>query len=139
LDNLVVYLQGAAAVPAVIRVADARRTETPNAVMHTLASPTLGPTTALSMWRVTMAEGQRGPLHVFDSEQILTVLRGRATVTVADKTVELGECDTIALPAGVLRQIGAAADLEALVTGHAAARARVPGEERDRGTPPWIA
>jgi quercetin dioxygenase-like cupin family protein len=126
-------------MPAVVRAAEVRRTETPNAVMHTLASPTLGPTTDLSMWRVSMAPGQRGPLHVFDVEQVLTVLRGGAAITVAGATVELSERDTIALPAGAARQIAARGELEAIVTGHSSGRARVPGEEGDRGTPPWIA
>jgi quercetin dioxygenase-like cupin family protein len=139
LDNHIVYIRGAAAMPAVVRAAETRRTETPNAVMHTLASPTLGPTTGLSVWRVSMREGQRGPLHVFDAEQVLTVLRGGATVAVAGETVELDERDTIALPAGVPRQIAARGELEAIVTGQADARARVPGEDGDRGTPPWIA
>jgi quercetin dioxygenase-like cupin family protein len=127
-------------MPAVVHASDVRRSETANAVMHTLASPTLGPSGGLSLWRVSMTDGQRGPLHVFDSEQILTVLRGGATVAVGGESFELGEGDTIVLPAGEERRIAAAAGgLEALATGHGGARARVPGEERDRGTPPWIA
>ena len=36
----------------VVRAADTRRTETPNATMTTLASPTLGASGGLSLWQV---------------------------------------------------------------------------------------
>jgi quercetin dioxygenase-like cupin family protein len=71
-----------------------RVTETPNAVMTTYASPTLG-STELSVWRVEMKASAQGPVHVMDSEQVWTGLSGHA-------------------------------------------RASVPGEDTDRGTPPWI-
>ena len=50
---------------SVIRCGEARRTETPNAVMTTLASPTLGGARQ-ALWRVDMTGGQAGPLHAFD-------------------------------------------------------------------------
>ena len=55
---------------SLVRAAQARRTETPNALMTTLASPSQGPTAGLSMWLVEMRAGQQGPAHVFDTEQI---------------------------------------------------------------------
>ena len=42
-----------------VRAGENRRTETPNATMTTLASPTLGSTAGLSMWQVEMAAGAR--------------------------------------------------------------------------------
>lgn len=44
----------------VIRKSERRRTETPNAVMTTHASPTLGESSELSMWQVQMKEGNPG-------------------------------------------------------------------------------
>ena len=46
---------------SLVRAGQARRTETPNALMTTLASPSQGPTAGLSMWRVEMRAGQQGP------------------------------------------------------------------------------
>ena len=59
-----------------IRAAHARRTETPNAFMTTLASPSQGPTEHLSMWLVDMRAGQQGPPHFYDAEQIWHLLEG---------------------------------------------------------------
>ena len=122
-----------------VRAIENRRTETPNATMTTLASPTLGATDGLSMWYVEMAEGAQGPRHVFDSEQLWTVLEGELSVLVAAETAELRAGDTLVLPAGVERQISATAPVRLLVCGHGDAVARVPGEDASRGTPPWIA
>lgn len=124
---------------APVRAKDTRRTETPNAAMTTLASPTLGGTDGLSLWRVAMTAGQRGPRHIFDSEQIWTVLEGAITVETRQSTVDLRAGDTVALPAGVERQLAAEQDTIAIVAGDGAASVFVPGEEAPRGTPPWIA
>jgi quercetin dioxygenase-like cupin family protein len=124
---------------ATVRAADSRRTQTPNATMTTLASPTLGPTSGLSVWRVEMTAGARGPRHVFDSEQVWTVLKGRLSVAADEQTVELAEGDTIVLPAGEERRISAGTAVSLLVCGRGDAVARVPGEDAPRGTPPWIA
>jgi len=123
----------------ITRAADARTTATPNAVMTTLASPTQGGTEHLSLWKVEMAAGHRGPLHVFDHEQAWTVLTGEATVTIDGIATTLGAGDTVVIPAGAQRQIEAAADLSAIVTGGAGSVVRVPGEDAPRGTPPWVA
>src|SRR5215469_9563384 len=66
----------------VIRHADSRRTETPNALMTTLASPTQGGA-GHSVWRVDMRPSQAGPLHAIDTEQVWTVLDGGATIELA--------------------------------------------------------
>ncbi len=123
----------------IVRVEECRRTETPNATMTTLASPTLGATVELSMWQVEMTAGARGPEHAFDSEQAWTVLAGELTVTVAGEHTTLGPGDTVILPGDAERRLAARTDLRALVCGHGNATVRVPGEPAPRGTPPWIA
>jgi quercetin dioxygenase-like cupin family protein len=121
-----------------VRSDAARRVETPNAVMTTYASPSQGGATQ-ALWRVEMAPGAVGPLHVMDGEQIWTVLAGAAAVTVDDERIDADAGDTVVLDAGRPRRI--AADLEhgltALVTGRGADTARGPG--REPTVPPWIA
>lgn len=122
-----------------IRVTERRRSETPAGVMTTHASPTLGSTARLSMWEVEMTEGASGPLHVFDSEQIWTVLEGQVSVHIAGETEVLGRGDTVVIPPELERQIVARTDVRLLVCGHGNAIPRVPGEPAPRGTPAWIA
>lgn len=117
---------------------ETRLSQTPNAAMTTLASPTLGGA-ALSMWRVKMTAGSVGPLHAFDVDQIWTVEDGAATVRASgvEYLVEAG--DTLVMPAGQLREIHAdtGADFTALVAAPAGARASL-ADGTDRGVPPWI-
>lgn len=107
--------------------------------MTTNASPTLGGTAGLSMWEVAMTAGASGPLHVFDSEQIWTVLEGELTVIIDDETAALTGGDTVVIPQDLKRQVFACTDVRLQVCGHGNAIARVPGEPAPRGTPPWIA
>ncbi|MDL5158432.1 cupin domain-containing protein [Actinomycetospora termitidis] len=122
----------------VVRRADTRRTETPNAVMTTYASPTLGGSTQ-ALWQVEMMPGAAGPRHTMDVEQVWTVLRGRATVEVSEEAYDLGPGDSIVLAGGVPRRFHAdpTHGLTALVTGRGAAHAEVPGGATS--IPPWIA
>jgi quercetin dioxygenase-like cupin family protein len=138
IDNMVVYREDLA-LPHVIRATERRRTQTPAGVMTTHASPTLGATDGLSMWEVGMTEGASGPLHVFDSEQIWTVIDGELSVVIAGQAEILGRGDTVVIPEGLERQVAARTDVRLLVCGHANAIARVPGEPEPRGTPAWIA
>jgi quercetin dioxygenase-like cupin family protein len=121
----------------VVRASDARRTETPNAVMTTLASPSQGRTNELSMWLVEMRDGQQGPLHVFDVEQIWHVLSGEIEVTMDGKPLQLGVGDTVVIPAGVERRIRAHSLVRLVVCGRGHGIAAVPGETTSRGVPPW--
>jgi mannose-6-phosphate isomerase-like protein (cupin superfamily) len=107
--------------------------------MTTNASPTLGATACLSMWEVAMTAGASGPLHVFDSEQIWTVLEGELAVVIDDETANLTSGDTVVIPQDLERQVFARTDVRLLVCGSGNAIARVPGEPAPRGTPPWIA
>ena len=121
-----------------VHAGQARRTETPNALMTTLASPSQGPTAELSMWRVEMRAGQQGPPHVFDTEQIWHLLVGEAEVTVGAERLVLGPGDTVVLPGGTERRVSARTDAQLIVCGRGNAVVRVPGEAAPRGTPPWI-
>lgn len=126
-------------MPAVPTRSEAmRRTETPNATMTTIASPTQGPTSNLSLWKVHMRAGQEGPHHVFDSEQVWHVVDGEISVTVNDEGTQLRRGDAIVLEADVPRQITALVDTEIIVCGRGDAVVSVPGEAGSRGTPPWI-
>jgi quercetin dioxygenase-like cupin family protein len=126
-------------MPTTVRAAESRRTETPNATMTTLASPTLGPTEGLSLWRVEMEAGAAGPFHTFDSEQLWTALTGEVTIALDGAPTELGAGDTVVIPAGVERQVTARTAARLIVCGAGHAVVTVPGEEEPRGTPPWIA
>jgi quercetin dioxygenase-like cupin family protein len=110
----------------VIRSAETRRTETPNAVMTTLASPTQGES-AQAVWRVEMRPDQAGPLHGIDAEQVWTVLEGGASVEAGTDVATLRAGDTIVLPAGIARRITAdsAAGLVAIVAAPGSLRAFV--------------
>ncbi|MGH3394657.1 MAG: cupin domain-containing protein [Streptosporangiaceae bacterium] len=121
-----------------VRSAQVRRTETPNAVMTTFASPTQGASQGLSLWQVDMRAGQRGPEHVFDSEQVWHVQEGEAQLTVDGQAVTLAAGDSLVLPAGAARQVSAATAVRIVVCGHGSAVVTVPGEAQSRGTPPWI-
>jgi quercetin dioxygenase-like cupin family protein len=142
-DNLVYCLDNHVDDPRrttmeLIRRADARCTETPNATMTTYASPSQG-RSRQALWRVSMAPGAQGPEHRMASEQIWTVLEGAASVTVDGAVHDVGPGDTLVLAGGVTRTIAAGADrgLEAVVTGRGGDTAAGPG--RDPVVPPWIA
>jgi quercetin dioxygenase-like cupin family protein len=125
-------------MPKPIRAADQRVVTTPNASMTTLASPTQGLSDDLAAWRVEMNAGQRGPMHMFDSEQLWTTQTGTVLIDIDGEQQTLGAGDAIVLPANAQRQITAQTDATAIVCGHGRAIASVPGEDTSRGTPPWI-
>ena len=125
-------------MPPIVRAHEVHRHETPNAVMSTLASPSLGAAT-LALWRVEMHAGQQGPEHTFDVEQVWTVVSGGAAVELDGETLAIAPGDTLVLPAGTIRRIAAAdGGFEALVAAPASARAQL-SDGTDKGTPPWIA
>lgn len=98
-----------------IHSASAARHETPNAVMRTLAAPSVG-ATELAVWEVTMTAGQAGPPHRVDHEQVWVVLQGALSVRVGPDTLEVGTGDTVILPANHERQVVADGDVRALVS-----------------------
>ncbi|MBV9836798.1 MAG: cupin domain-containing protein [Solirubrobacterales bacterium] len=107
--------------------------------MTTLASPTLGATGGRSLWLVDMIAGATGPLHIFDTEQIWTVIDGTAAIEIDGVAYPLDAGDTLVIPARAERQVLATTACRMLVTGDATATARVPGESESRGIPAWIA
>jgi quercetin dioxygenase-like cupin family protein len=123
---------------AIIRDDETRRTETPNATMTTLASPTLGGTATLSLWRVAYAAGASGPLHTMDSEQIWTLESGGAVCLIGTERYELAPGDTIWIAADVPRQFLSTTDSRFTVCGFADAVARTDGNPGGV-VPPWIA
>lgn len=118
----------------VIKAAQRRRTETPNAVMTTFASPTQGEARQ-ALWRVDMQPGQSGPLHGIDAEQIWAVLDGAATVQLGTERFTVESGDAVVIPADVPRRITADAQLglAAVVTGPASLHAYVLPELEDAG------
>ncbi|WP_431913637.1 cupin domain-containing protein [Nonomuraea jabiensis] len=95
---------------SVVMAADSRKTETPNGIMTTLASPTQGGATGQAMWRVDAKPGMVGPVHAFDVELVWTWLEGSAVVELGGERVEVGPGDTMVLPADVSRQMFADAE-----------------------------
>ncbi|HEY9524032.1 MAG TPA: cupin domain-containing protein [Thermopolyspora sp.] len=116
----------------VIRRAESRRTETPAAVMTTLASPTQGGA-AHALWRVDMRAGRQGPMHSIDTEQVWTVLEGGATAEIGDQTVTIDRGDTLVIPADVPRRVTAhpVHGLAAIVVAPVGMRAYAPGVDVD--------
>ncbi|GGK71269.1 hypothetical protein Sme01_26720 [Sphaerisporangium melleum] len=108
----------------IIRRDESRRTETPNAVMTTFASPTQGGT-GLSLWKVDMLPGRSGPAHAFDAEQVWTLLSGGATVELGARKFTMGPGDTVVMAADVRRQVTSDPELgmTAIVAAPAGARA----------------
>jgi quercetin dioxygenase-like cupin family protein len=133
----------------VVRRAESRRTETPNAVMTTLASPTQGGA-GQSVWRVDMRPGQAGPRHAIGAEQIWTVLDGGAAVDLDGQVLTVGSGDTLILPADAPRRVSAdsATGFAAIVAAPAGSRAYVldgtrvaPGcavPDGDKLVPAWV-
>lgn len=132
-------------MPSIVRTDATRQTNTPAAAMTTLMSPTLGGSSHLSLWQTILPSGSAGPIHAIDSEQIWTLLDGRARCTVDDETVTLQPGDTICFPAGSLRRIatdetlpdGEPIGARFLVCGHADALATTPTSDHPV-SPPWI-
>ncbi|WP_188189244.1 cupin domain-containing protein [Nonomuraea sp. SYSU D8015] len=89
---------------SVVMSADSRRTETPNGVMTTLASPTQG-RAGQAVWRVDAKPGMEGPVHAFDVEVVWTWLDGAAVVELGGERYEVAAGDTMVLPADVGRQM----------------------------------
>lgn len=122
-----------------VRPADARLTETPNARMTTLASPTLTGSEQLSVWRVEMSPGQAGPMHSFDAEQVWLVVTGSPTVEVDGERFELSAGDSLQIPALAARRIEAGEGAAFLVCGRADAQVVTGTADGVPVTPPWIA
>lgn len=111
-----------------VRHADCRRTETPNGVMTTLATPTQGGVTGLAVWRVDSVPGRRGPRHAADAEQVWTFLEGTATIELGGRELAVGPGDTVVMTPDVPRQVTAGPDggFVAVVTAPAGCEVYIP-------------
>ncbi|MFG1704880.1 cupin domain-containing protein [Nonomuraea sp. M3C6] len=123
---------------AVIRDAEARRSETPGGVMTTFASPTQGGASR-SLWRVDARPGAEGPVHDFDCEQVWSWLAGGAVVELGDERFVVAAGDTVVMPARTVRRVLASdSGYTAVVAAPAGARA-FTADGAEFGVPPWIA
>lgn len=123
---------------SVIRAAECRRSETPTAVMTTLASPTQGGA-GCALWRVDAPAGSRGPVHAIDAEQVWAFLEGSATIDLGGELIVVEPGDALVMPAGTSRQVSGDADtgFVAVVTSPAGAQAVLPNG--GKVVPPWTA
>lgn len=127
-------------MPAVLtRPADARRSETPNAVMTTLASPTLTDADELSVWRVEMTAGQEGPVHAFDAEQVWLVVAGRPVIEVGEDRFVLEPGDALQIPAHVARRVRAGDGAAFVVCSRTGSRVVAGTADGEPVTPPLVA
>jgi quercetin dioxygenase-like cupin family protein len=123
----------------VIRHAESRQTETPAAIMTTLASPTQGGA-GHAVWRVDMRPGSSGPAHAVDAEQVWTVLEGRATVELDGDTLAVGPGDTLVMPADAPRRVSTCPEsgFAAVVAAPAGMRAYLLDGNGDKLVPAWV-
>lgn len=134
----------------VIRDADSRRITTPSGTMTTLASPGQGGT-GVVVWRQDFLPGAVGPEHAYDTEQVWTVLGGRAVVEMDGGSCPVGPGDTLVLPAGLMRRVRADPQdgVSALLVTPAGTGVRTPSgpggvnpdvaaADGDRMVPAWV-
>lgn len=127
-------------MPAVLtRPAGARRSETPNAVMTTLASPTLTDADELSVWRVEMTAGQEGPVHAFDAEQVWLVVAGQPTIEVDGDLFTLATGEALQIPALAARKVRAGDGATFVVCSRAGSQVVADTADGQPVTPPWVA
>ncbi|HSA51876.1 MAG TPA: cupin domain-containing protein [Yinghuangia sp.] len=120
----------------VTRSAEARRTETPNAVMTTFASPSQGDSPQ-SLWRVEAGPGAAGPLHGNNRPQVWTILAGRAIAEVDGEKTELAVGDTLVIPAGLPRRFVADAETGYTAICMGPGDSQVTAEGQDAIPLPW--
>jgi quercetin dioxygenase-like cupin family protein len=85
-----------------------------------------------------MTARSSGPVHRFDTEQVWTLLKGRADITVDDAIISMREGDTVTLVANAVRQVHAISECQFMVSGRAATQVHVVGEDEPRPVPEWI-
>ncbi|MBB6015404.1 cupin domain-containing protein [Deinococcus radiopugnans] len=71
---------------------------TPNAAVVPLATPSLG-AAQVSVIRQRMAPGHQNPAHTQTHEEVMVMLGGAVTLTVAGESAELRRGDTAIIPA----------------------------------------
>src|SRR3954470_19579266 len=112
--------------------------ETPNAVMTTLASPSLNGS-RLAVWRVDMEPGTSGPEHEVDQEQVLTVTDGELSVTLEGAEHRLCAGEALTLPAAAVRRVVNARAIRATAMVSSLPGALATAAGRDPVPIPWAA
>jgi mannose-6-phosphate isomerase-like protein (cupin superfamily) len=110
----------------------------PGITHRTLASRGRGGLQGTEVWLQTMDAGCGTPVHRHDCDEVVTILRGRARVTIEGKSTELSAGSTVVIPPDVVHDIQSIGEepLEAMAT-LAMAPVRVTAPD---GTPmplPW--
>jgi mannose-6-phosphate isomerase-like protein (cupin superfamily) len=99
------------------------------------ASPSRG-SSSISAWRLVLAPGASSPLHSLTTDEALVALSGEATITLAEREVQISAGDGISIPPEVPFRIANAGDVpfEAVACMAAGGQARV-GDATF--APPW--
>lgn len=101
-----------------------------------LATKSVG-SSEVALWNHVLDAGVDTPLHWHDHDQVIYVVAGSGTVTVAEQEVSISTGDTVVAPARIHHRVRAAADepLDTLVAMPADLRSfRPDGSEIDT---PW--
>ncbi|MFE9579691.1 cupin domain-containing protein [Nocardia sp. NPDC006044] len=81
---------------------------------------------------------QGGPSAFIDTEQIWTIVAGRANIDLDGTKLTAAEGDTVILPANMLRQARTDEGFTAIVAAQAGSKTGMPGSDT-LVVPPWIA
>ncbi|MFF5448540.1 cupin domain-containing protein [Streptomyces sp. NPDC012888] len=120
----------------VVSESEQRTTRTPSGAMFGLAAPSTG-STEVSTWRVEIGAGSSTPAHIIDREQIWMPLTGAFDVTVDGEAGQVKAGEALVVPAGVVRQLTAVGDTQALVAMAVGGKASMPGNEDNKIPLPW--
>jgi mannose-6-phosphate isomerase-like protein (cupin superfamily) len=123
----------------IVNNADLETLELPGIRHQTIAGHRQGVET-MEVWLQTIAPGAATPVHCHACEEVILVLSGAGTCTVAGKTTSFGPNSTLILEPDVVHQIVNTSDVDMkLVAALAMAPVRVKTAD-GRGLPvPWEA
>ncbi len=108
----------------------------PGSRLRGLATKSVG-SSEIALWNHVLDAGADTPLHWHDHDQVIYVVAGSGTVTVADEELSVSPGDTVVAPAQIHHRVCAAADevLDTLVAMSADLKSfRPDGSEIDT---PW--
>lgn len=121
----------------IVRAEETRRTETPNATMTTLSSPSVSGASDTSLWIVEMEAGATGPVYAMENEQHWHVIDGTLQCEIDGTTHVLQPGDTLRIDGGIARQFCAITSVRIVVTGRSADHA-ITFEGAPPVVPGWI-
>lgn len=100
----------------VTRAADGQVVEFPWGRLTWHASGALGNSDTLTVGQAVIRPGERNPRHYHPNcDEVLHVLKGRIRHTMGDRTVEMGEGDTVTIPTGMLHNATNIGDVDAVL------------------------